>query len=240
MIESVFLGIDDTTIILKVLPDLEKLADDWKLKVDKGEKLEVLNYYQNHEGDLHKAFAYYRNIMTTTGRLLRVDPRMDPNDKSLLMSMADRAEKSLAYLLLKYRIPQLELDLKPGKQNFGKYLKRPVTDFQEQYSKGSALRTTYEILFTISGAGADLNKDGFVADEQESSQMPCQTLQKIEELWRGATDGRCGWYSQEGHYADDKDCKELDPSRSTLYASIFGHYTDHAINRIKQCGIQPR
>lgn len=233
-IEAIFLG-SDTKGMLDALPELEKSADAWKQAVNKGKKSENLSeYYQIHKEDLDKGFAYYRNILTATGRLRRADPQ----NESQLRLMAERAETSLAALISNYRISQLKSDL-AGK-NFGKYLEKPVTDFENQYSKG-ALRTTYEILFTNSGAGADLNKDGFVGDQQEASQMPCLTLQEIEELWRKATDGQCGWYNQEGQYADDKDCTKLDPNRNTLYASIFGYNTDDAITRIKkQCNIQPR
>ncbi|NJK52806.1 MAG: hypothetical protein HC936_08165 [Leptolyngbyaceae cyanobacterium SU_3_3] len=232
-IEAVFLG-SDTENILKALPDLEKSASKLRDEVETPQTSDNPDkYYRQKKVEINKLFAYYRNILTETGRLGQENQQY----KNQLQPIADRTEKALAELISKYRISQLKSDLKQN--NFGKYFKeKSVTNFQNQYS--GALRTTYEILFTTSGAGADLNKDGFVGDPQEAAQMPCQTLKEIEELWRKATDEKCGWYNRDGYYANDKDCKKLSADRGTLYASIFGHNTDDAINRIKQCGIPPR
>jgi hypothetical protein len=146
--------------------------------------------------------------------------------------MAEKAEKSLAALVSRYRISQLKSDLKPEKQNFGKYLGKPVTDFEDQYSKG-ALRTTYEILFTSSGAGADLNKDGFIADKQEAAQMPCDTLLDIEKEWSNATKGQYTWNSQ-NKFSDD-------PNGRTLYESIFDDFNgSFASEHIESCRKQSR
>ncbi|MBF2008078.1 MAG: ATP-binding protein [Chlorogloeopsis fritschii C42_A2020_084] len=226
-VEAIFLG-SDAKGMLDALPELEKSADDWKQAVNKGEKSENLSeYYQKHREDLDKAFAYYRNILTTTGRLRRANPK----NESQLRLMAERAETSLAALLYKYRISQLKSDLEPGKQNFGKYLEKPVIKFEDQYSKG-ALRTTYEILFTNSGAGADLNKDGFIADEQEAAQIPCDTLLKIEEEWSNATKGQYTWNSQK-KFTDD-------PNGRTLYESIFDDFNGaFASEHIESCRKKP-
>jgi hypothetical protein len=227
-IEAIFLG-SDTKGMLDALPELQKSADDWRQTVDRGTDRENLSdYYQNHKDELDKAFAYYRNILTATGRLRRADPQ----NESQLRPMAEKAEKSLAALVSRYRISQLKSDLKPEKQNFGKYLGKPVTDFEDQYSKG-ALRTTYEILFTSSGAGADLNKDGFIADKQEAAQMPCDTLLDIEKEWSNATKGQYTWNSQ-NKFSDD-------PNGRTLYESIFDDFNgSFASEHIESCRKQSR
>jgi len=224
-IEAIFLG-SDTKGMLDALPELHKSADDWRQAVDRGKDTENLNdYYQNHKEELDKAFAYYRNILTTTGRLRRANPQSE----NQLRPITKKAETSLAKLLYKYRISQLKSDL-AGK-NFGKNLGKPVIDFEDKYSKG-ALRTTYEILFTNFGAGADLNKDGFIADKQEAAQMPCDTLLEIEKEWRNAK-GKCTWNSQ-------KKCTD-DPNGMTLYESIFDDFNGaFASERIEFCRKQSR
>ena len=69
--------------------------------------------------------------------------------------------------------------------------------------------------------------------------MPCKILQELEKLWREATDRTCGWYPPEGEYAYDSDCAQLDEERSTLYSSIFDYNSGYAMDRIKECQIQP-
>jgi energy-coupling factor transporter ATP-binding protein EcfA2 len=236
-IEAVFLG-TDTTEILNALPKLHEEADRFRNRVDKLKNTEdlkqALAYYRQHEKDINRLFAYYRNILSVTGRLQT--KITEPVMKNKLKDISKEAEKSLAEMLYKYRISQLKLDLAKPYPKFGKFLPdRKRTDFESQYQEG-ALQTTYIILMRESGAGADLNNDGFITDQQEAAQMPCSTLKEIERLWRQATDERCGWYGEEGQY-QDADCRELDRDRSTLYVSIFDFYNDEAIERIKACGL---
>ncbi len=235
--ETVFLGVN-TTEIIETLPTLENSANRLRKSIDtlteSADPKVAIEHYNKHEQDFKVLFAYYRNILTILGRL--------PFEHSQSQKEQDeRVEHTLATLLNKYRIPQLKRDL--DDRSFGQFLEQPVTEFENQYSQG-AFRTTYEILMTSSGAGADLNKDGFIGDVQEANQMPCELLVKIEEMWREATNNACGWYSYEGQYAPDHDCLEfignLDHDQSTLYTAIFSYSFDHAIDRIKNCGIQPQ
>lgn len=231
-IEAVFLGAN-TTEVKDALPAVELSADKLQKKIDTlsepaKPEIAIIHYTENEE-QFRKLFAYYRNILTVASRL-------KAKNKNYQDKHTARAEEQLSNLLMKYRIPQLQLDL--SSKNFGEYLEKRVIEFENQYSEG-ALRTTYEILMTNSGAGADLNKDGFIADKQEANQMPCDILKELERLWREATDRACGWYPLEGQYAYDKDCTQLTEERSTLYTSIFGYHTEDALARIKQCGIQP-
>jgi energy-coupling factor transporter ATP-binding protein EcfA2 len=236
-IEAVFLG-TNTTELLNALPKLHKEADRFRNKVDRFKKTDDLKqaiaYYRQHERDINRSFAYYRNILSVSGRLQT--KITEPVMKDKLKSISKDAEKSLAEMLYKYRISQLKLDLAKPNPQFGKFLpNKERTDFESQYQEG-ALQTTYVILMRESGAGADLNNDGSIADQQEAAQMPCSTLKEIEKLWRQATNERCGWYGEEGQF-QDADCRELDPDRSTLYVSIFDFATNHAIERIKGCGL---
>lgn len=85
-----------------------------------------------------------------------------------------------------------------------------------------------------------MNKDGFIQDEQEANQMPCEILREIEHLWRRATDGRCGWSGEEGFYQANN-CMELEQGKSTLYSLIFhAPLGEDAINRLQSCGISPK
>ncbi len=238
-IEAVFLGAN-TTEIVNSLPKLHKEADNLKSRVDRlnnhaENSDKAITYYRNHKRQLNKLFAYYRNIINATGNLKL---KVNESDKNRLQTTLIKAEKSLAQMIYKYRIPKLKLELKQPNPNFGQLLpNKKRTEFEQQYS--GALRTTYEILMRSSGAGADLNNDGYIRDRQEANQMPCEILREIERLWREATDGRCGWYGEEGQY-EDADCRELPPDRNTLYVSIFEFTQEYAITRIKDCGISPR
>jgi hypothetical protein len=235
-IEAVFLG-TDTTEILDALPKLDTDANNFRNQVDKLKSTDdPIKYYRLHEPDIKRSFAYYRNILMITGRLQKTTTKLQV--KNRLTKMSEDAEKALSNMLNKYRIPQLELELSKPSPNFGKHLPGiEITQFEKQYTEGSALRMTYEILMGDSGAGADLNKDGLIQDEQESSQMPCEILRKIEQLWRNATDRQCGWHGEKGFYQANN-CKQLD---STLYSLIFQHpIGNDAKSRLQSCGISPK
>ncbi|MEM9118034.1 MAG: hypothetical protein AAGD09_09145 [Cyanobacteria bacterium P01_F01_bin.56] len=230
--EAVFLGAS-TPEIIAALPELEASAEILRTKIDtlpESADLEAaIAHYEANQDDFIKLFAYYRNILTTAGKLSRETGR-DETERT------ERTAAILGSLLNKYRVPQLELELTTDSHS--QFLDEPVTAFEEQYSAGAA-RTTYEILMTPTGAGADLNKDGFIADIQEAQQLPCITLQRIEDLWRSTTKRACGWYSPDGPYVYDSDCTKLDEDKSTLYVAIFNRNTQDALNRIRACGILP-
>lgn len=155
-----------------------------------------------------------------------------------IAQIASEAEKSLAYLILKYRLPELKkyLFMKPNPQ-VGKLLENTdKTDFENQYTEG-AQRTTYEILMRPSGVGADLNNDGLILDRQEANQLPCNVLIEIERLWREATEKRCGWYGIQDIFSSP-DCRELDINANTLTMAIFDSYSVPFVEkRLNYCGI---
>ena len=259
VIEAVFLG-SDTTELLIALPKLKKSADRFRKRIDRSNSKQALDYYKQHQQDIHRAFAYYRNILTEAGRLEQSNSlelaqkaefreeieKLREEIEKLRDEIIKPAEISLAELISKYRIPQLKIQLEQPSPNFGELLReKGRLDFEYQYSEG-ALRTTYEILMRNSGIGADLNNDGFIRDLQEANQIPCQTLNEIEALWRKATNNQCGWYSSlENHYLSIG-CQNINPRVESLYevlslyAIIFGFDEEFDINRIKSCGISPQ
>ena len=241
-IEAIFLGAD-TTEILAALPSLKQSADRYSQKIDRLSELpddqQAISFYQENKLELHQAMAYYRNILEVVSQLEQ-DRNLEEliSREELQNDFFEPAEKSLAHLIIKYRIPQLRMQLSQDPPAFGKFLEKDRLEFEDQYTEG-ALRTTYEILMRNSGAGADLNNDGFILSTQEASQMPCLVLQKIEELWREATNLQCGWYSSDEYPRDSHGCKEVDSQNRSLYAAIFGYDQEFDLERIQGCSISP-
>jgi hypothetical protein len=204
IIEDVSLGIDvGTPQLLAVLPDFLKIADRYR-----------------DAGDAERSLSYYRQILTETDKLLKPPSNkpasLQPQERQKLQEISGKAQKSLADTIQKYRLPQLEEELKNGK--LGKLPeKTSLLDFENQYTPG-ALRTTYAIIMRKWGAKADLNDDGELQTPEEAERMPCETLQEIERLWRQSTQNRCGWYGPKSPYLAPS-CRELDGQ--TLTSKIF-------------------
>ena len=120
----------------------------------------------------------------------------------------------------KHRIPDLEEQL--SKKQFGEIVHLSPGEFENQYTQG-AIQTTYKILMRPYGFHADRNKDGFITNEKEAEIIPCETFEKIDNLWRGYTDKRCGWYElEEPDYINlyiNSQCKEL--SRTTVQSILL-------------------
>ncbi|EGJ35137.1 MULTISPECIES: caspase family protein [Moorena] len=243
-LEAVFLD-TDTTKIIKALPRVLNQAREHKNRVDNFESADDIEgaivYYSKHQRDIDQAFAYYRQIVRATGRLkkqIQKNPESLEDTYQKIDEAFKEAEESLAAMILKYRIPELKkyLFMKPNPE-FGELLANTKkTDFENQYTEG-ALRTTYEIVMLNSGAGADLNNDSHIRDQQEADQLPCKVLKEIERLWREATGNRCGWYGPQDIYMNP-DCRELDINSSTLTISIFDFDSVDAVEkRFRYCGI---
>lgn len=245
-IEAVFLGAD-TTEIFNTLPSFLERADQYRHRVDKlgntNDVNQAIAYYYNHEREIDRSFAYYRQILTVAGRLRQRNREnsqgLSNSQKETIDKIGTEAEDSLAYLIHKYRIPELQQFLMKPNPQFSEILRQSEkTDFANQYTEG-ALRTTYEILMRNSGAGADLNDDGFIGDQQEADQLPCETLKEIERLWRQATEQRCGWYGSKDVYTEYENpvCHELDINANTLTMSIFDQPVEWVVQRFDSCGI---
>lgn len=239
-IEAIFLG-TNTKEAIDTLPKLYADANRFRSEVDKlGELKEnsedwkkAIRYYQQHKDKIELLFSYYRNIIRVANRLQTDDAIKANNVREELANLSIKAEQSLAEILHKYRLPQLKLYLE--RSQYGIIITEPK-DREQQYTEG-ALRETYEILMTDSGAGADLNQDGVVLDTREANQLPCKALEEIRQLWLKATSEACDWYGAEPYFDESPSCRELkiDKNRHTLAMLIFAFPTDYTIERIKFC-----
>ena len=233
-IEAVFLA-KDTNEILNALPKFLQEANKIKLSFDQPNNISdsqtAINYYQNNKEKINRTFAYYRRIVTTSYGLQQANLPHNIKEK-IKKEISKPAETSLAQMIHRYRIPELESYLKQKK--FGKLLDgKKTTDFENRYTKG-ALRTTYVILERESGAGADLNQNGLIDTPEEVNQMPCKTLQEINDLWQLYTNKHCGWLGDNDELYQDTDCK-LDQDNSTLTMLVIGIPNDDSLKaRIKQ------
>jgi len=214
----------------KTLHQLLKQADSYKQAADRN----------GQEIDIERALAYYRKVRAEIAENFSI-----LSNKQEFEELSQKSESSLNYMIQKYRIPQLEQELKDAKINrqFGKLIETSIPkDFEDQYTKGP-LKTTYAILMRELGAKADLNDDGLVFSKVEADQMPCETLKKIQELWRKYTENRCGFYDQQSSHLDRISsisipaCPEL--ASATLTSLIFPPPYSYAIDRLNYCKIAP-
>lgn len=44
--------------------------------------------------------------------------------------------------------------------------------------------------------GADINKSGYIGNQEEAERMSEEILYNIERLWRNNTENKCGWFGQ--------------------------------------------
>jgi len=203
------------------------------------------NLAKKHEkaGEVARALVYYQQIradIVKLGREIKDNPQKLQSFsayKSDIDRISQEAEHSLASLIQKHRLQELDTDLKRGV--FGKRLSARYTDFENRFTPG-ALRTTYKIIMRAFGAGADLNNNGKLDNEDEASQIPCETLEDIERLWRKATDERCGWFSSDSesqYFAYPSKCYQL--NGLTLTQAIFNlPFENFIVERIKLCKVK--
>ncbi|MGB7710271.1 MAG: CHAT domain-containing protein [Microcoleus sp.] len=221
IIQDVSAGIDvGTPQLLSILPDFLSIADGHR-----------------NGGDVDRALSYYRKILTEADKLLKPSPnqqvKLQPQEQKKLQDISLKAEKSLVETIQKYRLPQLEEQLKKGE--IGKLLENTsLLNYEKQYTEG-ALRTTYAILLRELGAKADLNDDGELKTHEEANYLPCETLKAIDALWRKYTQNYCGWYDQKSAY-NAPQCKKLDGLTLTSKILIIPPY-DAAINRLNSCKV---
>ncbi|MEK0195640.1 hypothetical protein WME70_30095, partial [Microcoleus anatoxicus PTRS1] len=221
IIQDVSAGIDvGTPQLLSILPDFLRIADGHR-----------------NGGDVERALSYYRKILTEADKLLKPSPnqqvKLQPQEQKNLQDVSLKAEKSLVETIEKYRLPQLEEQLKKGE--IGQIKNEPnleMTDFEEQYTKG-ALQTTYKIL--IRDLGADLNNSGRLENPQEAERIPCETLKQIDKIWRQLTQKPCGWYGSKSDPYQKTNCPQL--SNQTLTIWIFAPPYNIAIDRLNFCQV---
>lgn len=221
IIQDVSAGIDvGTPQLLSILPDFLRIADGHR-----------------NGGDRDRALSYYRKILTEADKLLKPSPneqvKLQPQEQKKLQDVSLKAEKSLVETIEKYRLPQLEEQLKKGQ--IGNLLENTsLLSYEKQYTEG-ALRTTYAILMRELGAKADLNDDGELKTHEEAEHLPCETLKAIDALWRKYTQNYCGWYDKKSAY-NAPNCKKLDGLTLTSKILIIPPY-DAAINRLNSCKV---
>ena len=209
-----------TPQLLALLPDFLKIADGHR-----------------NGGDIDRALSYYRKILTEADKLLNPSPneqvKLQPQEQKNLQDISLKAEKALVETIQKYRLPQLEEQLKKGE--IGKLLDdASFLSYEKLYTEGS-LRTTYAILMRELGVKADLNDDGQLKTPEEAKHLPCETLNAIDALWRKYTQNQCGWYDKKSAY-NAPQCKKLDGQTLTSKIFINPPY-DVGVNRLNRCKV---
>jgi hypothetical protein len=199
--------------------------------------------------DIDKSLAEYRQVWTIAygaQQNTEDDSEQSQQIKNYLndfKSIQNRAEKSLVDMIIKERLSQLEVNLKKG--NLGERLNHKPADFENRFTKGSALQYTYKVLMQRFGIQADLNTNGTLETYDESNRLPCTLLIEIEKKWHMYAGKFCGWYGSK----NEKD-PSIDPSISsrcssfnyeTLTSLLFTYESFPFIeDRFKQCSIIPK
>ncbi|MGJ5676787.1 MAG: hypothetical protein ACR9NN_24825 [Nostochopsis sp.] len=211
--------------------------------------IEKGNKYEKQE-DIEKAMSSYRDILTLTNlaqkqirddftanpskykNISEADPSkysQDENKLVRLREVEEQAKTSLIQIIYKHRIPKLETYLKDKKYGEKIVAKKP-SDFEYQFTKG-ALQETYKIL--IIDLGADINKSGYIGNEEEAGRMPEQILYEIEYLWRKYTNQKCGWFGQK----DNLKAPECQPLKGNSLSSLIFYGPVDAQKRLEDAGI---
>jgi hypothetical protein len=222
--------------------------------------IEKGNEYQT-QGNLERAMSSYRDVLTVTNltqKQIQDDLTANPNKyKNILLSRSGyedipvssdiskysqeekrlvqliriekQASNSLTEIIIKYRIPKLEDYLKNKKYGEKIASKKP-SEFQSQFTEG-ALQETYKIL--IIDLGADINKSGYIGNDQEAERMPKEILVRIENLWRENTNQKCGWFGQKDNLKDPE-CQSL---KGTSLSNLIFYGPTNAQKRLEDAGI---
>lgn len=230
-VEAVFLSADaPTPTLLDRLPGFLEAANRRRAKIDRFKKQDnpdqaFAHYHQNQEA-FHQVFAYYRKILTVTNRLQKQD-QLKQNAE--IQTIREAAEKSLAEMFSIYRIPQLKKELENKQYSVVETEKRGI----ERFTPGD-LRTVYQLLMLE--AGADLDGNDQLQTLEEAEQIPCVTLEEIENLWKKTLGNQCGWYlpdASSGEFAAPE-CQH--PKNYTLSFTLFSSPGyESVIDRIKHC-----
>jgi soluble cytochrome b562 len=219
-------------ILSKSLPaaldEADKLADAGKVD-------EALNNYR-------EARIAANNVVKEIQKNPKDFQKISVTDKSF-QNISHESEKSLFSLILKKRIPVLQEYLKKGEFGSRKHpTKKKPTEFEKDFNLGAG-ETTYRILMTNWGVGADINKNGELETPDEANMLPCELLNSIEKLWREHTQEQCDWYGSDTVTKNNRPyeapaCKEL--NAHTLTNEIFPPDQSYVINRLEYCKIIPK
>jgi hypothetical protein len=227
------------------MPAIKQAIDQERQKVDtlpeNSDTKNAIAKFNAKKAQINKSLFLHQLFLQKVSDL-KERGKLDNESKNY----AQDIEKSLALMIHKYRIPFLAVELQ--QHNFGQLNENSEkTDPPDVQFTPGALRTTYEILMTESGAHADLDGDGTIKspnqnNPREANQIPCNTLIEVQDLWKEATGKKCGWYGKDiNNPHSDPECEKqlqkdnIHPRAKTL-ASIFSeNYPDELVFRVKDC-----
>ena len=212
------LGIEKSTPkLVEILPQFLEEAN--KLSKSKQSK------------EIDKAMAYYRKILREVSKLQRDKVNVD-------QKIPTSARESLIRLIEQYSLPALETQLNPSSRIIGEHINgSDYLDLEKQFKTG-ALQTTYKILMSDTGADTteDGTRSGVIESQNQANQIPCEILQKVEEIWQRHTANQCSFYGDEGVFSYTTKCVLL--NRGTLATHILPREGNLLLDeRIKSCPI---
>jgi energy-coupling factor transporter ATP-binding protein EcfA2 len=213
--------------------------------------IEKGNEYKK-QGNIERAMSSYRDVLTLTSfakkqirDYITVNPSkyknileyevdsskysQDEKRLSRLGEVEKQAYDSLIKIIEEHRIPKLEMYLRDKKYGEKIANKKP-SEFEAQFTEG-ALQETYKIL--IIDLGADINKSGYIGNEEEAGRLPNDILSEIESLWRKYTNQKCGWFGQK----DNLKAPECQPLKGATLSNLIFYGPADAEKRLEDAGI---
>ena len=190
--------------------------------------------------DIEQALEYYRKLMLYSSNAVEVNPIEDacePTNQSFA-GIYCSAQKHLIQVVEEYRLSVLEQQIK--NDEIGEVVGSQISAREEQFSEG-ALKTTYAILMSEYGIGADYSGEGKLS-ASEADTIPCALLKRLEEIWAEQTEQKCNWIDKAStSIFRNKDCESL--NQKSLLQSIFGEIDDEStyfmLEQLKSCQIIP-
>jgi hypothetical protein len=170
---------------------------------------------QANNNDIEASIETYKAVLVAIQNFTNTS-NLNDKDMKELENLRSKSEMALASVIEENYIKQ-QLEPELNRKLIGGLNRdiNDVTQFENQYTEG-ALKTTYRILMRKPGLDLDENGNGRL-DLDEVLYLPCQTLNKINELWQQATNGLCSFYGEDFYSAPE--CKQL--SGETLSSLTF-------------------
>lgn len=135
-------------------------------------------------------------------------------------------------VLKQIHIAVLKTQLNQGR--YGNRISDVYGDLDKQFTDG--LRTTYQILML--DTGADSNRNGLLDSPDEVKSIPCDILQELQNAWQKATQGRCGFYGEDGVFSASPNCqKELRGQNLTMTLFPFPPSQSYMSKHLQACKI---
>lgn len=222
--ESVFLGADNPTPeIQDILPAFLQEAEQLRMRnhsqtfsgLD-----DAVSYYEKNKKYIKRDINYYRKIIEVIVKL-----RALHGDEDNYRSYLNTAESGLSYLIRKYRIPELKIQLQ--NEQFGEYT-GGHTLAKDRFNEG-ALKTTYSII--IEDIGADLDASGDIRNQLEANLIPCEALRDIDNAWLNSNK-KISWKANPDMA---KNSSDVDLLETSLAYSVFNYAAEFIVQRFEQC-----